>query len=626
PEKKRYFSVLELGFGTGLNFFATWKEYADEERDFELHYVSVEKFPIKKEEIEKAVSVFPELGPFLSEFVLVYRNLLPGINRFTFADGKVRFSLFYADAADALDEISGTFDVIYLDGFAPSKNPEMWSETLLRKLGPVSRNGTTFATFTVARSVRDSMTSAGFIPEKKPGFGRKREMLTGTFAPNGETDADVDPSSSPDKKPWCRRDSLPTKAHNVAIVGAGIAGSALAYSLAQRGISVVLLDPNGIAGGASGIPGAVSHPHPTKYPSPISLFTLRAFAYAVRFLTGFASPEQFSPVGVFHGVTEEMDSERLRNSIRTHSLTEGIAFWSETGVPQTHPDRVSPTQEGVFYPEGFWSQPGSLAQKAVQRNGIRFLREKAASIKPEDQGWELTLSESDEKVHANSVIFCNSYSINELLYPILGEEFLPIRKVRGQLIRLREPPASPTIRNILCAEHYLTPSIDGAHILGSTFDEFDLNPKPRKEDTDRLLAYVLEKYPAMNWSEQNVVSEVVGFRAQTPDRFPVIGPVFDPKRFRKEYSGIDLHKNRDKTYPSLKTIPGLYVFGGLGSRGIIGSFLGAEILASLILDEPAPVEKSLLEALHPGRFLYRKIRKVSETEKLSYETDKNLER
>lgn len=621
PEGKRFFSVLELGFGTGLNFFATWKEYAERNRDFELHYVSIEKFPIKKEEIEKAIAAFPQLGPFLAEFVVFYGDLLPGINRFTFSEGKVRFSLFYADAGDALDEISGTFDAIYLDGFAPSKNPDMWDESLMGKLAPLSRNGTTFATFTVARIVRDSLTSAGFTLEKKPGYGRKREMLTGFFSASDEPSASAERQPSPKKKPWCGRNFHRTKTHNAAIVGAGIAGTALAYSLAQRGISVVLLDPNGLAAGASGIPGAISHPHPTKFPSPTSLFTLRAFGYAVRFLSGFASSEQFSPIGLFHGTTEEMDSERLRSSIRTHSLPEGIAFWSETGVPGADPALVSLSKKGIFYPKGFWTQPRSIARKASGQNGIRFLQKKAVTVSPRGNGWELSLSESEETILADSVIFCNSYSLNDLLLPILGEEFLPIRKVRGQLILLEETPTSSAIRNILCAEHYLTPSIEGKHILGSTFDEFDLNPNPRKEDTDRLLSYVREKYPEMNWSAQNVLSEIVGFRAQTPDRFPVIGPVFDPERFRDAYSGIDLPKNRFKTYPSLKTIPGLYVFGGLGSRGIIGSFLGAEILASLILDEPAPVEFSLLEALHPGRFLYRKIRKFSETEKRSSETD-----
>ncbi|MBW9234777.1 hypothetical protein JQK62_21550, partial [Leptospira santarosai] len=76
----------------------------------------------------------------------------------------------------------------------------------------------------------------------------------------------------------------------------------------------------------------------------------------------------------------------------------------------------------------------------------------------------------------------------------------------------------------------------------------------------------------------------------------IIGPLFDPKKFREIYKEIDLPRNRHKTFPNLKTIPGLYVFGGLGSRGILSSFLGAEILASLIkMAPPSGLENRGLE-------------------------------
>ncbi|WCD24823.1 FAD-dependent 5-carboxymethylaminomethyl-2-thiouridine(34) oxidoreductase MnmC [Leptospira borgpetersenii] len=224
--------------------------------------------------------------------------------------------------------------------------------------------------------------------------------------------------------------------------------------------------------------------------------------------------------------------------------------------------------------------------------------------------WKLDLKESDQKVLADSIIFCNSYLIGKLASSLFeGEEIFPINKVRGQLISLKETENSSRVPNILCAEHYLTPSVQGEHVLGSTFDEFDLNPKPRKKDTDLLLQYVQTKYPTLRFDSNCVLSEKTGFRAQTPDRFPIIGPIFDPKIFQETYKEIDLPRNRNKKFPNLKVIPGLYVFGGLGSRGILSSFLGAEILASLILGEPAPVEFSLLESLHPARFLYRRIRK-----------------
>ncbi|RHX85456.1 bifunctional tRNA (5-methylaminomethyl-2-thiouridine)(34)-methyltransferase MnmD/FAD-dependent 5-carboxymethylaminomethyl-2-thiouridine(34) oxidoreductase MnmC [Leptospira stimsonii] len=605
PKLRTSFSILELGFGTGLNFLTTWKEYTEHKNRFRLHYISIEKFPLNKEEISKALSVFPELQTIQEEFLSSYENLIPGMNYFRFLNGRIHLTLYLGDVANALVEISGKVDAIFLDGFAPSKNPDMWEESILIHLRRVSKPGTTFATFTVARMVRDSLTACGFELEKRPGFGRKREMLVGTYSPK-ETESE---ESNSKEKPWCKRSFFRRETKTATILGAGIAGAALAYSLSQRGVQVTLIDPSGIANQASGIPGAISHPHITKIPTPTSLFTLRAFRYALQFLSSFADTKEFKTSGLFHGVTEEMSSERLERGLENHRLSEEIVTWKRTSNdPQNKSDLEKEMGDGIFFPKGFWTQPNSLAKRLIDRPSIEFVQKTAIAVQPSGSGWKTTFSESEEELHSDSVIFCNSYGIGELLDPIVGEAFLPIKKVRGQLLVLKETGSSSRLPNILCAEHYLTPSIEGEHILGSTFDEFDLDPKPRPKDTEELVRYVQKKYPSLDWNQESVLSEKVGFRAQTPDRYPILGPVVLPQEFTKEYKGIDLPRNRNKSYPNLKTVPGLFVFGALGSRGILSSFLGAEILASLILDEPAPVESTLLESLHPVRFLYRKIR------------------
>ncbi|EMY79246.1 tRNA U-34 5-methylaminomethyl-2-thiouridine biosynthesis protein MnmC [Leptospira weilii serovar Ranarum str. ICFT] len=605
------FCILELGFGTGLNFLTTWRKYAEHKDRFRLHFISVEKFPLNREEISKALSVFSELEEIKKEFLSSYQDLIPGMNYFRFLEGRIHLALFLGDVGDALCEISGKADAIFLDGFAPSKNPEMWEESILKNLKNVSKVGTTFSTFTVARTVRDSLSSAGFTLEKRPGFGRKREMLAGSYCgPVLETKESI-----PKEKPWCKRSYPESNIKTATIVGAGIAGSTLAYSLSKRGVQVLLIDPSGIANQTSGIPIAISHPHLAKVPGPISLFTLRAFRYAVSFLSSFADENQFGKTGLFHSVTEEMSSERLQKSMENHKLSEEIVSWKSIDS-DFRKKNFCGNEPGVFFPKGFWTRPGSIAKRCADRPGIEFIQGTVNSVErietsfPENRtDWKVGLKESDRKVLANSIIFCNSHAMGELLFSLLGEEPFPIKKVRGQLLSLKETENSSRITNILCAEHYLTPSIRGEHVLGSTFDEFDPDPTPQKKDTDRLLQYAQTKYPTLNFDLRSVLFETVGFRAQTPDRFPIIGPVFDPKKFRESYKEIDLPRNRNRSFPNLKTIPGLYVFGGLGSRGILSSFLGAEILASLILGEPAPVESSVLEFLHPARFLYRKIRK-----------------
>ncbi|MCG6166901.1 FAD-dependent 5-carboxymethylaminomethyl-2-thiouridine(34) oxidoreductase MnmC [Leptospira sanjuanensis] len=656
------FTILELGFGTGLNFFTTWKEYLEYKDRFRLHFLSIEKFPLKKEEIAKALSVFPELKEITDEFLNSYRDLIPGMNYFRFLNGRIHLTLFLGDVTDALREISGKADAIFLDGFAPSKNPDMWQIETLQNLKNFCKIGTTVSTFTVARIVRDSLSTAGFTLEKRPGFGRKREMLTGKITEDAFENHNIPPNESetfrqtsspnelesqidgqdrknffsetteltPSEKPWCVRNYPKTKIETAAIIGAGIAGSALAYSLSQRGIRVTLIDPSGIANEASGIPSAISHPHLTKIPGAVSSFTLRAFRYALQFLSSFANENEFKPCGLFHGVTEEMNSERFRNGITNHRLSEEIVSWISKHQDQSNVKKDDPTKirsaplteeigEGVFFPKGFWTQPAAIAKKCAKQPGIEFIQAAVTEVvrstptspdNSERPSWKLKLQNTDREVHSNSIIFCNSHSIGELLAPLFdGKEPFPIKKVRGQLLVLKETKTSSELKHILCAEHYFTPSIHGEHVLGSTFDEFDLDRNPRPKDTEQLLEYLRNKYPSLHWDQGSVLSERVGFRAQTPDRFPVLGPVFDPRTFATIYKEIELPRNRSKKYPRLQPIPGLYVFGGLGSRGILSSFLGAEILASLILGEPAPVESSLLEFLHPARFLYRKVRK-----------------
>jgi tRNA 5-methylaminomethyl-2-thiouridine biosynthesis bifunctional protein len=68
-----------------------------------------------------------------------------------------------------------------LDGFAPSKNPDMWQYETLNHMARISRGGTTFATFTSASAVRKTLEKVGFRVKKHSGFGKKREMLAGYF-------------------------------------------------------------------------------------------------------------------------------------------------------------------------------------------------------------------------------------------------------------------------------------------------------------------------------------------------------------------------------------------------------------------------------------------------------------
>ena len=72
-------------------------------------------------------------------------------------------------------------DIWFLDGFSPAKNPDIWSDKIIKQIARLSALNSRLATFTVAASVRSSLADAGFACTKAAGFGRKRDMLTASY-------------------------------------------------------------------------------------------------------------------------------------------------------------------------------------------------------------------------------------------------------------------------------------------------------------------------------------------------------------------------------------------------------------------------------------------------------------
>ncbi len=174
------FTVAETGFGTGLNFLQTlraWFECAP--KSAELQFISFEKFPLSVEDLAKAHGAFAELGTLSQALCAVYPLRLPGWHEMSLFDGKVRLIVWFGDLLLGLPEFECSVDAWFLDGFAPSKNPDMWQPALYTQMARLSHVQTTFATFTAVGEVRRGLQKAGFAVEKMPGFGRKREMCRG---------------------------------------------------------------------------------------------------------------------------------------------------------------------------------------------------------------------------------------------------------------------------------------------------------------------------------------------------------------------------------------------------------------------------------------------------------------
>ena len=258
-QNRQRFVIGELGFGSGLNFLAAWRMWdAAKPKDGRLHFVSLEKFPFDAAQLKQALAAWPELENYSSQLIQQWPGRVKGFHRLHFGD--VTLTLIHDDISEALDELEARIDAWFLDGFSPAKNPDMWSPEMMQKLAALSAPGARLGTFTVAGTVRQALTNAGFTVEKKTGFGRKRHRLEGRF--NGK--------ALPENQL-----AAPT------IIGAGIAGASLARALKRRGITPnIIHDPAHKA--ASHNAAALIKPRLDLQDRPESRFFLGSYLYALQ--------------------------------------------------------------------------------------------------------------------------------------------------------------------------------------------------------------------------------------------------------------------------------------------------------------------------------------------------------
>ena len=175
------FVILETGFGFGLNFLATWQAWGrDPARCVKLHFASVEKHPFTLQDLRTLHSRYPEFEREAAELHAAWPMLVPGAHRLELEGGRVVLTLFFADIK-ILRDLRLAADAIYLDGFSPARNPDMWSHALLRSVSRLAAPGATAATWSVAASVRSALEATGFAVEKAAGFGGKKEMLLARY-------------------------------------------------------------------------------------------------------------------------------------------------------------------------------------------------------------------------------------------------------------------------------------------------------------------------------------------------------------------------------------------------------------------------------------------------------------
>lgn len=315
------FVIGELGFGSGLNFLAAWRMWDQTKpENGHLHFVSIEKHPFDGAQLEDALSAWPELDSYAQSLISQWPGRVRGFHRLHFSD--VTLTLVHDDVVDAIPEIDMRANAWFLDGFSPSKNPAMWSADIMKALAARSAPGARLATFTVASKVRNALQDAGFIVERKAGFGRKRHRLEARL--DGEPATYSYPIQTP------------------VIIGAGIGGLSLANAFLRRGITPTLIEDKAHIA-ASGNAAALVKPRLDLQDRPESRFFLGSYFYALQ-----SYQDAVLSIGISHIPKNTSDEKR-----HAKLLDQGP-------LPKTH--LTSEDNKTLLFPNAITIEPLSYRQ------------------------------------------------------------------------------------------------------------------------------------------------------------------------------------------------------------------------------------------------------------------------
>ncbi len=595
---RSHFVIGETGFGTGLNFLAAWQLFeAAAARDTRLHFFSVEKHPLSSDDLRATLALWPELQDRARQLCAQWDHFAPGWHRFRFADGRVHLTLGAGDAADRLAEIDAPADAWFLDGFAPARNPDMWTREVFGEIARLSRAGTTLTTYTAAGEVKRELEAIGFATQKSAGFGRKRDMLRGDYRGAPIVGA---------TKPWFARPPAHAGEREAIVIGAGLAGCAAADALAARGWRVTLLDQSGtIAGAASGNPQGVLYARLSAADTPVRRVVLSGYQHAIRRIaqTLPEGEDTWRRVGVLQ-LGFDAD-ERARQEALAAAGFPPTLLTTATRENATELARMEVPSGGLYFSGGGWTHPPSLCRALADHEHIAVRASRITSIDRIDGGWHVC--DADGTTRRAGVVVIAAAHESHALAPT---RHLPLRTISGQITALPATPRSAALATVLCGKGYAAPARHGAHTIGATHRMREASTDMRVADHAANLAMLSALAPGLSDAadaarlDPAILTGRAGVRCTSPDTLPIVGPVIDADAFVRTYAPLPRDASLDLHDPT-PCLPGLFVTTAHGSRGLVTTLLAGEILAALIEGEPPPDGRSVLDAVHPSRFLLR---------------------
>ena len=625
---RRQFVIAETGFGSGLNFLASCIEFlrfraeSPESPLQQLHFISFEKYPLTRADLQRAHERWPELAELTAELQAQYPLAIAGCHRLVLQGGQITLDLWLGDIKDTLPTLAygdeGLVDAWYLDGFAPSKNPDMWTPALFKSMALVARDQSTLSTFTAAGDVRRGLQAAGYRISKAKGFGKKREMLTGRFErPVSDDGKDYRQRQWQGNVPgWYHRPAA-EGVQNITVIGGGVASASACLALCRRGLNVTLLCRDAQAAlAASGNRQGGLYPLLNANRDPLSQLYSTAFGYSTRLARQLLSENFAIPSGLdgllqlgYTPQLRERHQQLLNRGGYPAELVQGLSAVAASelaGVYIAHPC--------LYYPQAGWVSPVALTRSILAKAGetgrlkIEYEVE-IREIAQQGTDWQLTDAEGRQRT-TEALVLANGDGLTAFEQC----HSLPLYPTSGQVSQINADENSLPLKKVLCYKGYLTPAHEGQHCIGASFvrtrASMALTGEEHEENIDKL-RHCNDADWSRSLADNNPASSPrgkVGIRLSALDHLPMVGAVPKAEETAAVYG--DLQKGKPAhAYPPAPHYPNLYMLAALGSRGLCSAPLLGEVLASQICGEPQPLPLALLNHLNPNRYWIKQLRK-----------------
>ena len=614
--QEAHFVIAETGFGTGLNFFAVttlFREFRQKHPDSplkRLYFTSFEKYPLPLDALQQAHLAYPQFSHLAQHLQQYWLNPIQGCYRFHFDETSL--DLWFGDVAENLpqlgDYMNSKIDAWFLDGFAPSKNPDMWNEQLYQQMFRFTKLQGTFATFTAASAVRKGLENAGFNMTKRKGFGKKRECLSGQKTQEKPTALSA---------PWFHSQPANLNKQDIAIIGGGIASLCTAISLVKRGAKITIYcEAEQTALNASGNKQGAFYPQLSDDNERNIRFYIHAFAYGHQFLQ-WVIQQQIEFEHEFCGVAlcayNEKAESKLNKIAKLNLPSDLYQSLSQTelsekvGLPLPF--------GGAFIPQGAWLAPRQLVQHTfafLEKQGVQIkTSQKVTALSQTENGWQITTAENKTFCH-EVVVLANGHKLTEFEQT----QKLPLYPVRGQVSQIPTSEKLLKLKTVLCYDGYLTPvdqaktshCIGASHVRDNATREFSLTEQ--QENQQKIQQNIPEEWTKEVDTSGNLAR--IGVRCSVRDLTPMMGAVPHFSAQQTQYQNLFNLRRRKQPIEQAENYPNLYLIGALGSRGLTSApFLG-ETLASLIYGEPLPMSEDLIHNLMPNRSWVRRWLKGAE--------------